>query len=215
MVLQVLAVPASVPPLTLTTPAPHNANLSASRGLTDSELLLHFMPWGARLDCALTPALYVLGVAGNALAYRAWHSIHRSRHGLPALGLGGLESLGWPPPTPGAPGFEGCGTGNELEMGRAGGQMGALAGTGFGATSGGRKRPRVQLPPSARLYLSTLALVDGLFLITHVLHELQFAWSVRVLNFPIICDVYFGTVMLSEVLCYPLHLLLIIIIIND
>ena len=200
----------------LTTPLPHNSNLSASAGMTDSELLLHFMPWGALLDRALTPALYALGIAGNALAFRAWHSIHRSRHGLNlSLGLPGvvggvgLES-GWsgpgnascaPVPAPGlgpgiANGFEGGGgpveggAWNDMQMG---GPMGA--GSPLGA-AGRRKRQRVPLPHSARLYLSALALVDGLFLITHVLHELQFAWSVRVLNFPIICDVYFGAVFM-------------------
>ena len=209
----------------LTTPLPHNSNLSASRGMTDSELLLHFMPWGALLDRALTPALYALGIAGNVLAFRAWHSIHRSRHGLdlslglPAGGFG-LES-GWPAPGPGhascapapipvpAPGLEsglglgfegggpvGGGAGNEMEMGgpiRAWNPLGA---------AGRRKRQRVPLPHSARLYLSTLALVDGLFLITHVLHELQFAWSMRVLNFPIICDVYFGAVSMILYMCF-------------
>ena len=204
----------------LTTPPQLNSNLSVSAGKTDNELLLHFMPWGALLDRAVTPALYALGIAGNALAYRAWHTIHSSRHGLDlSLGLHangfGRES-GWPGPGtgnmpcspalglgpglgPGMAGFEegggpvgggyvGGGTGNEMEMG---GPIGA--GSPLGAV-GRRKRLRVPFPHSARLYLSTLALIDGLFLITHILHELQFAWSMRVLNFPIICDVYFGAV---------------------
>ena len=44
---------------------------------------------------------------------------------------------------------------------------------------------------SSAVYLSALAISDTSFLLLHVMQELQYAWDVKTLDYPVLCETYF------------------------
>lgn len=65
-------------------------------------------------------------------------------------------------------------------------------------------RPRMR--HSSGVYLAALALVDCIFLILHVLYELEKLWEVRTINLPVICE-SFGVIFLTFQYLAPLLVL--------
>jgi len=43
---------------------------------------------------------------------------------------------------------------------------------------------------SSAIYLATLSVNDTLFLLLHMVQELQFAWNQRTVNYPLVCELY-------------------------
>ena len=50
---------------------------------------------------------------------------------------------------------------------------------------------RMRQNNSSAIYLATLSITDLIFLLLHILQELKYAWGVRTLSYPGICECYF------------------------
>ena len=50
---------------------------------------------------------------------------------------------------------------------------------------------RMRINNSSAIYLATLSITDLIFLILHIIMELKYAWGVEVLDFPVVCEVFF------------------------
>ena len=58
---------------------------------------------------------------------------------------------------------------------------------------------RMRSNNSSAIYLATLSITDMIFLVLHIFQELKYAWGIKSLDFPVICEGYF---MLSLVAQY-------------
>jgi len=81
---------------------------------------------------------------------------------------------------------------------------------------------------SSAVYLATLSVNDTLFLLLHVLQELQYAWQQRTVDYPIICETYAFIYIVTQYLapmlvlgftverfiavCYPYQVLLLLLL---
>jgi len=43
---------------------------------------------------------------------------------------------------------------------------------------------------SSAVYLATLSVNDTLFLLLHILQELKYAWKLRTVDYPVVCELY-------------------------
>lgn len=49
---------------------------------------------------------------------------------------------------------------------------------------------RLRRNNSSAIYLATLSINDTLFLVLHVCQELKYAWSLRTVDYPVVCELY-------------------------
>jgi len=49
---------------------------------------------------------------------------------------------------------------------------------------------RMRRNNSSAIYLATLSINDTIFLLLHLLQELKYAWSMRTVDYPVICETY-------------------------
>lgn len=59
---------------------------------------------------------------------------------------------------------------------------------------------RMRTNNSSAVYLAALSISDLVFLLLHPLQELQYAWSLPVLKFPVLCEIYFVLYLFSQYL---------------
>ena len=59
---------------------------------------------------------------------------------------------------------------------------------------------RMRSNNSSATYLVTLSITDMIFLMLHMLQELKYAWNVRTLNFPFVCESYFVVYLAAQYL---------------
>ena len=59
---------------------------------------------------------------------------------------------------------------------------------------------RMRKNNSSAIYLATLSLTDLTFLLLHILIELKYAWDMRTLSFPVICEAYFMVYIVAQYL---------------
>ncbi|ELU08526.1 hypothetical protein CAPTEDRAFT_75004, partial [Capitella teleta] len=50
---------------------------------------------------------------------------------------------------------------------------------------------RIRQNNSSAVYLATLSITDMLLLVLHILQELRYAWGIKTLAFPFVCETYF------------------------
>lgn len=58
----------------------------------------------------------------------------------------------------------------------------------------------MRLNNSSAVYLATLSITDMIFLLLHILQELKYAWEVRTLGYPVLCEGYFLLVLCAQYL---------------
>jgi len=53
---------------------------------------------------------------------------------------------------------------------------------------------------SSAIYLATLSVNDTLFLLLHLLQELQYAWGERTVDYPVVCELYAFVYLVTQYL---------------
>jgi 7 transmembrane receptor (rhodopsin family) len=61
-------------------------------------------------------------------------------------------------------------------------------------------RRRMRRNNSSAIYLATLSINDTLFLLLHILQEMKYAWSLRTVDYPGICEAYAFVFLVTQYL---------------
>jgi len=67
-------------------------------------------------------------------------------------------------------------------------------------------RRRMRRNNSSAIYLATLSINDTLFLLLHILQELKYAWSLRTVDYPVVCEAYAFVYLVTQYLAPTLVL---------